>query len=48
MHLVNFQLRALLTRITNLLNSRNHKTELATATQRNQSPRLKFTVENAC
>jgi hypothetical protein len=31
-----------------LLNSRSHKTELATAVQRSQSPKLKLAVENAC
>ena len=35
-------------RVTTLLNSRSHSTELATAAQRSQSPKLKLTVENAC
>jgi hypothetical protein len=34
-------------RVNSLLNSRSHKTELATAAQRNQSLKLKLTVENA-
>ncbi len=38
----------LATRISTLLNSRSHRTELATTTQRSQSPTLKLTVENAC
>jgi hypothetical protein len=35
-------------RVTTLLNSRSHSTELATAAQPSQSPGLKLTVENAC
>lgn len=35
-------------RVTILLNSRSHSTELATAAQRSQSPKLKLAVENAC
>jgi superfamily I DNA/RNA helicase len=35
-------------RVTALLNSRNHSTELATAAQDSQSPRLSEVVENAC
>ena len=38
----------LVARIATLLNSRSHSTELATAAQRSQSPKLKLTVENAC
>jgi hypothetical protein len=38
----------LVARVTTLLNSRSHNTELATAAQYSQSPRLKLTVENAC
>jgi hypothetical protein len=38
----------LVARVMILLNSRSHSTELATAAQRNQSPRLKLTVEKAC
>lgn len=37
----------LVARIATLLSSRNHRTELATAAQRSQSPKLKLTVENA-
>jgi len=37
-----------ITRVTNLLNSRSHSTELATAAQNSQSRQLKLTVENAC
>ena len=35
-------------RFANLLNSRSHSTELATAVQNSQSSHLKATVENAC
>src|SRR5215212_5798064 len=35
-------------RQSNLLSSRNQITELATPAQRNQSLKLKLTVENAC
>ena len=35
-------------RVTILLNSRNHNTELAVATQKSQSPKLNLAVENAC
>src|ERR1700752_4090869 len=35
-------------RVTILLNSRSHSTELATAAQSSQSRKLKLTVENAC
>ena len=37
----------LVARIATLLSSRNHRTELATAAQRSQSPKLRLTVENA-
>ena len=35
-------------RVMALLNSRSHSTELATAVQYSQSPKLKAVVENAC
>ena len=38
----------ILRRLIALLNSRSHNTELATATHRIQSPKLRLTVENAC
>ena len=35
-------------RVTTLLNSRSHSTELATVAQHSQSPKLKLAVEKAC
>jgi hypothetical protein len=45
--LLRYYLR-LVARVITLLNSRSHSAELAAATQRSQSPKLKFTVEKAC
>ena len=49
-HLLVFITKRLLTvrRVTILLSSRSHSTELATAAQISQSPKLRLAVENAC